>query len=80
MRSFQSGDRICPRGMIGRKKVQTVFIDAKVPPAVRRTLPLVVAEGGVAWVPGCVRSGWGEVSPQTKEACIITVKPLPGKR
>jgi tRNA(Ile)-lysidine synthase len=80
VRSFQPGDRICPRGMTGHKKVKRVFIDAKVPPAVRRTLPLVVAEKEVVWVPGHLRSKWGEVTPQTKEVCTVTVKPLPGKR
>ncbi len=80
VRNFQPGDRVCPRGMTGHKKVKNVFIDAKVSPAQRHTLPLVVAGEEVVWVPGYVRGKWGEVTPQTKKVCTVIVKPLPGKR
>lgn len=80
VRNFRPGDRICPHGMIGHKKVKNVFIDAKIPLAVRRTLPLVVAGEEVVWVPGCVRSEWGKVTPQTEKVCAITVRSLPEKR
>ncbi len=77
VRSFRAGDRILLWGGGGRKKVQDVFVDGKVPVALRRSWPLVVAEGEVVWVPGLVRSPWGEVSPKTRKVCTMKVRALP---
>lgn len=55
VRTWRPGDRIAPTGMGGRsRKLQDVFVTAKVPPAVRAALPVLVdAEtGNVLWVPG----------------------------
>ncbi len=55
LRPWKSGDRIAPTGMGGReRKLQDVFVTAKVPPSVRRTLPvLAIADSStVLWVPG----------------------------
>ena len=55
LRRWQPGDRIAPTGMNGRsRKLQDVFVTAKVPPAVRATLPVLAdaATGEVLWVPG----------------------------
>jgi tRNA(Ile)-lysidine synthase len=79
VRSFRQGDRICPLGMKGHKKVHDVFVDAKVPPRRRRSLPLVVIGAEVAWVPGCVRGELAKVTPVTRRVCRAEVSPLPGK-
>ena len=52
VRSRQPGDRIAPTGMKGSKKLQDLFVDEKVPEHVRDTIPLIVCDGEVAWVPG----------------------------
>ena len=55
LRPWRDGDRIAPTGMNGRsRKLQDVFVTAKVPPDVRAALPLVAdAETGeILWVPG----------------------------
>ena len=55
VRPWRPGDRIAPTGMHGRsRKLQDVFVTAKVPPAVRATLPVLVDadSGEVLWVPG----------------------------
>ncbi|MFZ5876263.1 MAG: tRNA lysidine(34) synthetase TilS [Nitrospirota bacterium] len=52
LRSWRAGDRIHPEGMAGRKLVQDVFVDAKVPRWRRGTAPLLVAGGEVLWVVG----------------------------
>lgn len=54
-RPWRAGDRIAPTGMAGRtRKLQDVFVTAKTPPEVRRTLPVLAdaATGEVLWVPG----------------------------
>jgi len=55
LRPWRTGDRIAPTGMNGKeRKLQDVYVTAKVPPATRRTLPvLAIADTStVLWVPG----------------------------
>jgi tRNA(Ile)-lysidine synthase len=52
VRARQPGDRIAPTGLKGSKKIQDLFVDAKIPEAFRDAMPLVVCGGEVAWVPG----------------------------
>ena len=79
VRSFQPGDRICPLGMMGHKKVHDVFIDAKVPLRYRRVFPLIVIGQEIAWVPGYVRGETAKVTSDTRFVCQIAVSPLPEK-
>ena len=55
LRSWLPGDRIAPTGMGGHaRKLQDVFVTAKVPPALRATLPVLAYANSneVIWVPG----------------------------
>ena len=52
VRSRRPGDRIRPLGLGGEKKVQDLFVDAKVPREERDALPMVCAPWGIAWVVG----------------------------
>jgi tRNA(Ile)-lysidine synthase len=55
LRRWRAGDRIAPTGLGGHsRKLQDVFVTAKVPPSVRTDLPLIcdAATGEVLWVPG----------------------------
>lgn len=61
VRNWRPGDRIVPLGMsvpadsptaLRGKKVSRVFIDLKVPLALRRRLPLLCDEAGILWIPG----------------------------
>ena len=65
MRNFRPGDRLRPLGMAGHKKLQDLFIDLKVPRSRRRTLPLLLAGEEILWVPGCARSDFARVEPDT---------------
>lgn len=63
VRAWRPGDRLAPRGLGGKKKVQDLFVDAKVPRWQRATVPLVTdAEGRILWV----------VGHRVSEACRIT--------
>lgn len=79
VRNFRSGDRICPFGMRGHKKVHDVFVDAKVPSSRRHLLPLVVVGAEIAWVPGCVRGEAAKITDTTRRVCRMSVIPLPEK-
>lgn len=55
LRTWKPGDRIAPTGMGGKsRKLQDVFVTAKVPSAIRASLPVLVdtESGEVLWVPG----------------------------
>lgn len=52
VRAWREGDRIRPAGLHGSKSLQDLFTDRKVPRALRRTLPVVEADGEIAWVAG----------------------------
>ncbi len=55
LRRWRAGDRIAPTGLHGHsRKLQDVFVTAKVPPVLRADLPLIcdAATGEVLWVPG----------------------------
>jgi tRNA(Ile)-lysidine synthase len=52
VRSRQPGDRLQPYGMKGTKKVQDVFVDAKVAEHTRDGVPLLVCGDEVVWIPG----------------------------
>jgi tRNA(Ile)-lysidine synthase len=52
VRTFRSGDRIQQLGMTGRKKVQDIFIDNKIPPLQRKSTPLVFCKEELIWVCG----------------------------
>jgi len=55
LRTWRPGDRIAPVGLAGHsRKLQDVFVTAKVPPAVRTSIPLLAdaATGEILWVPG----------------------------
>ena len=52
LRAWRAGDRFQPLGLTGGKKLQDFFVDAKIPRQERERIPLLVAQGGIAWVVG----------------------------
>ena len=52
VRSRRPGDRLVLPGGRGRKKVQDLFVDAKVPRPVRDNIPVVAtSDGRIVWIP-----------------------------
>jgi tRNA(Ile)-lysidine synthase len=52
LRTRQPGDRIAPLGMQGTRRLQDIFVDAKLPRSDRDKLPLLCCGETVVWVPG----------------------------
>lgn len=79
VRNRRPGDRMEPLGLKGTKKVKDMFIDEKMPSAIRQRAPLVVdAAGRILWIPGLRRSAHALVSERTKRVLLIKVRPVPG--
>ena len=52
-RTWRPGDRMKPAGMQGHSKsLQDIFTDRRIPRSQRHRLPVVEADGEIAWVPG----------------------------
>jgi tRNA(Ile)-lysidine synthase len=52
------GDRIALAGMVGRKRVQDLLVDGRVPRQERERRPVFRTRRGVAWVVGFRPAGW----------------------
>ncbi len=80
VRTRQPGDRMLPDGLNGTKKVQDMFVDAKVPRSQRDAWPLLAdREGRILWIPGLRRSRLARVGPRTKSIIRVCVRPENGR-
>jgi tRNA(Ile)-lysidine synthase len=70
-RNIKPGDRIQPFGMRGRKKLQDVFTDRKIPRARRLDLPVLADAESVLWVPGVIVSERVRVSGETDSVLSV---------
>jgi tRNA(Ile)-lysidine synthase len=52
VRRRRPGDRFRPFGLAGEKKLQDLFVDAKVPRRLRDAVPIVCDRDGILWVVG----------------------------
>ena len=66
IRTPVTGDRIHPLGVNGRRKLQDVFVDRKLPLRLRRSRPVVECAGEILWVPGLIRSDHALIKPATR--------------
>ncbi len=73
IRNFHPGDRFCPLGMTGHKKVKNFFIDLKVPPDTRKQTPILLKGDKIAWVCGYRIDERFKVTAQTEKVLKITL-------
>lgn len=79
VRAWQPGDRLQPLGLNGRKKVQDLFVDRKVPRDERRRVPIVTDETDrIIWVAGHALAEPFRVTPATKSVVVLSFEPLGG--
>ena len=68
VRNWLPGDRMAPLGMKGRRKIQDILTDLKVPKAQRKNVPVVVCREEIIWIPGYrIARGW-ELQTDTDNA------------
>ncbi len=56
VRAWRAGDRVRPLGVAGTRKAQDLFVDRKVPRALRRRVPIIEGARGIAWIAGLCTS------------------------
>jgi tRNA(Ile)-lysidine synthase len=75
VRGWQPGDRMQPLGLGGRKKLQDVFVDRKVPRDARQQVPIVMdARGQIVWVAGHVLGEPFRVTPGSDAVVVLTLR------
>jgi tRNA(Ile)-lysidine synthase len=79
VRAWKPGDLMQVLGSSGRKKVQDLFVDRKVPRSRRHQVPIVTdAEGRIVWVAGLALGEAFRVTPATKSVVVLNFEPLGG--
>ena len=68
VRSRGEGDRFCPLGMKGTKKLQDFFVDEKIAAEARDTVPVVESSGRIIWVAGLRLDERAKITKNTKKA------------
>jgi tRNA(Ile)-lysidine synthase len=71
VRHRQPGDRFQPLGMSRPKKLNEFMIDAKIPQAWRRRIPIVCSAGHILWVVGWRIDERAKVSDNTKKVLCL---------
>jgi tRNA(Ile)-lysidine synthase len=77
VRNFRNGDRFQPLGMGGHKKVKDLFIANQLPLRTRASLPLLVMDKEILWIPGYGRSDFGRIGSTTKISLHLKAIPQP---
>jgi tRNA(Ile)-lysidine synthase len=79
VRSRRPGDRYTPVGLGGRKKLQDLFVDRKVPREARDRVPIVTdAAGRIVWVVGHGIDEAFRVTDPAKAVLLLTFKLVGG--
>ena len=69
-RAWRPGDWIQPLGMQGKKKLQDLFTDLRVPRPWRKRVPLLESETGISWVVGHRIADWAKVGTDASEPAL----------
>ena len=71
-RYFRPGDRFRPLGMMGNKKLKSLFIDSKVPKSVRHRIPILTnAKDDIIWVYGQRIAHFCRVTDKTTKILFV---------
>ncbi len=77
VRRRRPGDRFRPFGLAGEKKLQDLFVDAKVPRRLRDAVPIVCDRDGILWVVGYRIAERARVGGTAKKMLRLRVHPVP---
>ena len=77
VRRRRPGDRFRPFGLAGEKKLQDLFVDAKVPRRLRDAVPIVCDRDGILWVVGYRIAERARVGSTAKRMLRLRVQPVP---
>jgi tRNA(Ile)-lysidine synthase len=71
VRTRQNGDKMQVKGMLGSKKINDIFIDAKIPVSERMTWPVVVdSNNTVVWLPGLKKTKFDKTKSENYDIIL----------
>ena len=71
-RYYRPGDRFRPLGMVGNKKLKSLFIDSKIPKSIRHQIPILTnAQDDIIWVYGQRIAHFCRVTDKTKKILFV---------
>jgi len=73
VRPWRPGDALVPLGLGGRKKLQDIFTEARIPREVRPRWPVVADRLGIVWVVGLRLADRVKVTPDTRRLLGLRV-------
>lgn len=77
LRGWRPGDTFVPTGMGGKhKKLQDLFVDAKIPRSQRASIPILTCSEGILWVVGLRTDDRFIATGETKEVLTIEAQAL----
>ncbi|MBI3802535.1 MAG: tRNA lysidine(34) synthetase TilS [Nitrospirae bacterium] len=77
LRGWRPGDLFIPAGMGGRhKKLQDLFVDAKIPRSERGSIPILTCSDGILWVVGLRVDDRYRATEKTKKVLTVRVQPI----
>jgi len=71
VRAWRAGDRMRPLGLDGSKSLADLFSDRRVPRAQRATLPVLLSDSEIAWVPGVATAEEFRARPDTRRLAVL---------
>jgi tRNA(Ile)-lysidine synthase len=74
VRTWREGDRMQPLGMTGTKTLGDLLAEHGVPRSARHSIPVVLAAGQVAWIPGVAVGEPFRLHPATAEVAVLTAR------
>ena len=71
VRAWRAGDRMRPLGLDGSKALSDLFTDRRIPRAQRASMPIVLSEGEIAWIPRVATGEDFRVRPDTRRLVVL---------
>jgi tRNA(Ile)-lysidine synthase len=75
VRAWRPGDRMRPLGLDGTRTLQDLFTDKKIPREHRHTIPIVLSDDEIAWIPGVATGERFRVTPATRDRVRLSWRP-----
>jgi tRNA(Ile)-lysidine synthase len=71
VRAWRSGDRMRPLGLDGTKTLADLFTDRRIPRAQRASLPILLSDAEIAWIPSVATAERFRVRPDTRRVAVL---------
>jgi tRNA(Ile)-lysidine synthase len=71
VRAWRAGDRMRPLGLGGTKTLADLFTDRRIPREQRASLPILLSDTEIAWIPSVATAERFRVRPDTRRVAVL---------